>query len=60
MKKKMFLENLEIKDNISYKNYLHLLKSFHNSNFPSIYIKYKNKKIYLKNKKDFKKIKQYL
>jgi len=58
--RKMFLENLEIKDNISYKNYLHLLKSFHNSNFPSIYIKYKNKKIYLKNKKDFKKIKQYL
>lgn len=58
--RKMFLENLEVKQNISYKQYLHLLKSFHNSKFPSLYIKNKNKKIFLKSKKDYKKIKQYL
>ena len=58
--RKLFLENLEVKEDISYKKYLHLLRSFHNPKFPSLYLKNKNKKIFLKSKKDYKKIKQYL
>ncbi len=58
--RRMFLQKLKVEKNISYINFLNLLRSFHNPKFPSLYFIHKNKKIYLKKKGDYKKIKRYI
>ena len=54
--RKLFLEKLEIKKKINRNEYLHLLRSFHNDNFQSLYFLKNNKKIYLKSVNDFIKL----
>ena len=54
--RKLFMSRLHISKRVNFLNYCHLLKSFHNKNFPSLFLKKKNKKIFLKKKNDYKKI----
>ena len=54
--RKLFMSHLYISKRINFSNYCHLLKSFHNKNFPSLFLIKKNKKIFLKKKSDYKKI----
>jgi len=57
--RKLFLKHLNVNKRINYLNYCHLLKSFHNKNYPSLFFKKNNKKIFLKNRSDYKKLKNY-